>query len=405
MEKIGPALKHLTLALFAFMITIFFLHKSTQCEAFAKGSRDEIAESKRKMKAIEEAIARERKRLMGAQKEEKRILSELDMIEREIFSKKRELSKIQEELRRLEGERNSISLQIQELERRTIEQARSLKERLVARYKLGGGGYIKFLFSAPSYVSLANRIKFMDAIIQSDHRIMAEYERNLNLLRDSKNRLKEEEDELAREKEWVEREERELSRKEAQKKLFLKQVKAKKELYLEAIKEYEQDSRELQRLLKELEQRVSRPQGRTKIDEGDFESMKGRLPYPVTGRISKLFGKMMHPELNTYIFNKGIGIDAPMGTKVRSVSTGTVIFSDWLKGYGNVVIIDHGNHYYTLFAHLSRSLKNVGDHVKGGDIIGLVGDTGSIEGSYLHFEIRHNGVPVNPLDWLARKGD
>jgi septal ring factor EnvC (AmiA/AmiB activator) len=382
-----------------------FTEKDPFSETLIRSSREEIAEGRRKMRAIEEALSRERQKLIGVQKEEKRVISELDIIEREISSKKREILKIQEKLKRIEGEKNSLAVRIHNIEAMLREEGRRVKERLVARYKLGGGGYIKFLFSAPSPVSVANRIRYMDAIIQYDKNLMEEYERNLNILRDSRSRLKEEEEELARGKEWIEREEKELRKKEAEKRQILRTVKARKELYLEAIREYEQDSRELQRLIKDLEQKGSRFAVKGGMEEGDFESLKGRIPFPVKGRICKLFGKMIHPELNTYVFNKGIGIDAPLGAKVRSVSNGQVIFSDWLKGYGNVIIIDHGKRYYTLYAHLSRSLKDVGDNVKGGDIIGLVGDTGSMEGTYLHFEIRHNGIPINPLDWLVKKGE
>lgn len=121
---------------------------------------------------------------------------------------------------------------------------------------------------------------------------------------------------------------------------------------------------------------------------------------PVKGKITFLFGPYKNPEFNVTNFRSGIGIKVKKGDPVRAVFKGTVVFSDWFKGYGNMIIIDHGNNYHTVYAHLEEVFKATGDLVETGEVIATAGDTGLISETTLHFEIRHHGKPLDPLHWL-----
>ena len=132
-----------------------------------------------------------------------------------------------------------------------------------------------------------------------------------------------------------------------------------------------------------------------------FRARKGKMPLPTTGLVEVGYGKVVNPRFNTVTVQKGIDIRAPLGTLVHSVSTGTVVFSGWLKGYGNLIIVDHGGNYHSLYAHLANSQVEVGNEVEEGEEIGQVGDTGSLKGAYLYFEIRKQGQAVDPQQWLA----
>jgi septal ring factor EnvC (AmiA/AmiB activator) len=101
-------------------------------------------------------------------------------------------------------------------------------------------------------------------------------------------------------------------------------------------------------------------------------------------------------------FQSGIDIQAEKGAPVHAVCSGQVIYSSWFKGYGNMIIIDHGDHYYTLYAHLEELFKTNGDIVQAGEVIATVGDSGSMSGPGLHFEVRHHGKPVDPEKWLKK---
>jgi len=138
-------------------------------------------------------------------------------------------------------------------------------------------------------------------------------------------------------------------------------------------------------------------------DDGRFERLRGKLPWPASGALASTFGRQQHPRYNTVTFNRGIEITAPLGRDIVAVAEGTAIYADWFKGYGRLVILDHGSGYFTLYAHASDILIRAGDAVSGGQVIAKVGDSGSLEGPQLYFELRHKGKPQDPLAWLRSR--
>jgi septal ring factor EnvC (AmiA/AmiB activator) len=113
------------------------------------------------------------------------------------------------------------------------------------------------------------------------------------------------------------------------------------------------------------------------------------------------YGSKSEKRAETFLHGDGVTFMAPKGQPVEAVFDGVVVYSDWLKEYGNVMIIDHGDHYHSLIAHAERLMKRVGDSVKRGEMVATVGSTGSSNTAQLYFEIRHHGKPVNPMEWLA----
>lgn len=154
---------------------------------------------------------------------------------------------------------------------------------------------------------------------------------------------------------------------------------------------------DLERADAELERLVSKLQ---QSERDSLRARKGRLPYPVQGTVEVPFGKVVNPRFNTVTFQKGIDLRAPKGSPVSAVAAGSVVFAGWLKGYGNLVIIDHGSGYHTLLGHLDDVEVEVGNEVEEGETVGTLGDTGSLKGAYLYFEIRKRGEAVDPLPWL-----
>lgn len=132
-----------------------------------------------------------------------------------------------------------------------------------------------------------------------------------------------------------------------------------------------------------------------------FATLRGRLPAPAPGPISVAFGRVVNPRFNTVTVQNGIDIAAPAGTPVRAIAPGRVVHAGWFKGYGNLVIVDHGEGYHTLVAHLASMRTAMGEDVEAGAVLGAVGDSGSLKGPYLYFEVRERGRPVDPRPWLA----
>ena len=138
------------------------------------------------------------------------------------------------------------------------------------------------------------------------------------------------------------------------------------------------------------------------VAEKPFAALKGLLMMPVKGKIVSFFGHYKDRRFNVTQFQSGINIRADRGEPIRAVYSGQTLFSSWFKGFGNMIIIDHGDHYYTVYAHLEEQFKSKGDPVEAGEVIATVGDTGSLTGAGLHFEVRHHGKPMNPLGWIKK---
>ncbi len=137
--------------------------------------------------------------------------------------------------------------------------------------------------------------------------------------------------------------------------------------------------------------------------EPAMRSQRGKLLFPVdAGRIETRFGRAKDPRFGTITLQRGLDIRAPEGTEVHAIHGGTVVHAGWFSGYGNLVILDHGEGLFSLFAHLATLTHAVGDQVARGEPIGTVGDTGSLKGAYLYFELRDGQKPLDPERWLSR---
>jgi septal ring factor EnvC (AmiA/AmiB activator) len=152
--------------------------------------------------------------------------------------------------------------------------------------------------------------------------------------------------------------------------------------------ELEERGKELQTLVGKLE----REKNLLAYGKSKYEVLKGKLILPVRGKVLSLYKEKGQ---------NGIEIKAPMGAQIRAVLSGKVLYADWFKGFGNIVIIDHGDHIFTVSGYCSELLKKPGEAVSAGEVIALVGSTGSLKGPCLYFEIRHRGKPQDPMEWLS----
>lgn len=163
----------------------------------------------------------------------------------------------------------------------------------------------------------------------------------------------------------------------------------------------------LSRLVEQLGRVIARKPGPPRLrnervpdaahDGSPFEQLKGRLSLPVRGELGNRFGS---PRSDGGPAWKGLFIAARAGEEVRAIAAGTVVFADWLRGFGNLLIIDHGEAYMSLYAYNEALFKRVGDAIRGGDPIGVVGNSGGNTDSGLYFEVRHQGKPLDPLNWV-----
>jgi murein DD-endopeptidase MepM/ murein hydrolase activator NlpD len=193
-----------------------------------------------------------------------------------------------------------------------------------------------------------------------------------------------------------------LERSKRQRQTVLAGIRSEKSKHAKAIEDLEAAQAELQALIDDIIRRGTA--NKDLPPSGEFAAMKGRLLWPVVGKITRGFGKHTHPKYGTVTMNNGIDIQAPAGAPIVAVATGVVEFVDWIDAFGKCVILNHGGGYYTLYAHVASTNVSQGQKVGRGQAIAEVGDTGSLEGYVCHFEVRMGRRALNPTEWLGKKG-
>jgi septal ring factor EnvC (AmiA/AmiB activator) len=165
----------------------------------------------------------------------------------------------------------------------------------------------------------------------------------------------------------------------------------------------EQVVSELTSSQRRLDAQLARIRSAAAVPKTGFGLLRGKIPWPVEGSVVEVgFGKVVNAKFNTITHQNGLDLRVHEGAEVKAVSNGQVAFAGWFRGYGNLVIVDHGDGFHTLYAHLAAVAVKVGETVAAEQLVGLVGDTGSLKGAYLYFEIRANGKPLDPMPWFAR---
>jgi len=271
----------------------------------------------------------------------------------------------------------------------------ALRPRLFARARLGRTGELQLLLASSSLSDLVKRRYLLDRILRSDLVLLsgaqaarAAAQRARGAKEAEAVRLKELAEEAAekRDEALARREEREA---------LLEALRSARSLHERAAGEVAEQEQKLAEFVATL------PPPRTALaGETGFAALKGKLPLPAPGPITAGFGRVVNPRFNTVTVQNGLDIAAPAGAPVRAVAAGRVVHAGWFKGYGNLVIVDHGEGYHSLVAHLASMRTAMGEEVAAGEVLGSVGDSGSLKGPYLYFEIREQGRPVDPRPWL-----
>jgi septal ring factor EnvC (AmiA/AmiB activator) len=328
---------------------------------------------------------------------EKSVFKKMRRIQTLLDNKKTELKEAAEKKDNLDFKIKTSKEDIIELKEKAAGKREQLKKRMVALYKFSDMQYLKILFSSSSYVDILKRYKCLKLILNQDSELIYQYnesERELEIKTDTLKKEKEMLDEIIKK---VKNKEKEVLAERNSKRILLLKVKREKSSYLKALKELNGATRKLEELILKFQKEASSDKISYKEKFGDF---KGVLEPPVNSRVISFFGKEQVSRLDSYLFNNGIRFSTEIGQAVKSVFGGEVIYSDWFRGYGKLIIIDHGSGYYTIYSHLSELLKSVGNMVNRGDLIAQSGDTGSLMGQCLYFEIRFKGRSQDPLDWL-----
>jgi septal ring factor EnvC (AmiA/AmiB activator) len=322
----------------------------------------------------------------------------LNLARRQVREAEKGLDTVQEEIGR-------VQRRIRRLEKEIGNSQIYAEKRLVALYKLNRIGKIQLLAMAESFFDFVSRKEALERILSQDEALLEGLHRNKTELEASLVQLNTRKAEKRALETMLRQRVANLGDQQQKRKALLQTIRSQKSLELAAIKALQQTALELDATIEQIEPVLPAAPLPPDSPQGNkpFDAYKGLLSWPVKGKITSFFGPFRDKDLAVTHFQSGINIQAERGEPIRSVLHGHVIFSNWFKGFGNMMIIDHGDHYYTVYAHLEEVFKVKGDRVDRGEVIATVGDSGSMEGSVLHFEVRHHGKPIDPLAWIKKK--
>jgi septal ring factor EnvC (AmiA/AmiB activator) len=286
-----------------------------------------------------------------------------------------------------------LKINVEELERRE----EILLERLVWIYKRSRVSPLLSALSADDLLTGARRLYLFSLLNNYDRRMVEDIEELSSKIVAEQNDLKVKRSSLGPLQQKYEQQGVEIDNNRKKHKRLLKEVREERDTEVQAIHQLEGDQERLANILDVL------LQNKASLDKEAAEAflkLKGKLVWPVQGKILRQFGRIKDEKYNTAIINPGIDIKASSGDNVCAASSGNVAYISWLRGYGTFIILEHGGGYYSLYSHLDDICVETDQYVLAGEILGTVGETGSLSGPMLHFELRSGKEQLDPVPWL-----
>jgi murein hydrolase activator len=401
-------------------ITVFAQQPNDQTGAQLQQLRQEISDFE--------------KRISENQSKEKNLLQDLEDFDREINLRSELIRKLESERNRaqrdIELTQKDLSILGGEIEVTQQSYSLTASERdslavLVARraiytYKYYRRDLLKSIVTSRSPMQILTRQEYLKKIAEVDRRNLLNLDQNNQKLASINQQLVarhsteseqlQHQQALARYKEKLLSEEnsesKQVEKRRKDRESLLKRIRQDRELLKKQLAEKKEAAERIESLIKSLETRresLPPPTTVTWAPEVPFAQLHGKMNWPIRGKIVAYFGLQKHEKLATLTENPGIEIEAAEGSPIRVVCTGQVTKITWLRGYGNTIIVDHRDGYYTVYAHLSDISVREGQVIKAGEVIGQVGDTGSLSGPRLHFEVWAKRQKQDPIAWLSSK--
>jgi len=371
-----------------------------------KGSEGEknksIQQLKGKVRQIGEKI-KKRKLTMQAITEKETVLirrfnktdQSLNRLRKNAYHVKSELFNIGKNIAETMDRSKALAKQIESIEDYA-------SRRLVALYKLSWIGSTNLFASADSIYDFFHLEKGLERILIHDEHIRADLIEKREILSTLLSEMNADKKKKQALEAAYDDQVKAISEEKRKRSGLLNEIRNKKSLQIAAIGALKEASGALDRTIKSLSRKQKPFKPLKKMSQKSFKTLKGLLNIPVKGKIVDLFGSYSDARFNIVNFRSGIGIEAELGEPIHAVRVGKVIFSGWLNGYGNMMIIDHGESYFTVYAHANDLFKNLGDMVDTDEVIATVGETGSMAGPKLYFEMRYRGKPLDPLKWIKK---
>lgn len=347
-----------------------------------------VPQKRQELRQVLAELARQRRRLRQVKRQERRVLGELEGIDRTREQSERRLEALSVELGRTQIRAQAAATQVAVTEKSLAMRRAALGRRLRDVYKYGQTGYVDVLLGADDFSELMTRWQFISTIVRADGASMAAFREDAARYAHLRDTLLTEQAHLSSLASQTKARRKEIIVREQQKRSMLARLHEERVSYERMVRELQANSRELESLIR-------RSQGAAPIRAGYVRAL-GRFLWPARGTFTSPFGMRRHPIFGIRRMHTGQDIAAPYRAPVIAAADGRVLYVGWFGGYGKIVVLDHGAGVSTLYAHLSQFLVRQGGIVRRGQQIGRVGSTGYSTGPHVHFEIRVDGRPIDP---------
>ncbi|MBT4360754.1 MAG: peptidoglycan DD-metalloendopeptidase family protein [Candidatus Marinimicrobia bacterium] len=364
----------------------------------------------KKLKEIRKEIDRLNSRINKTQKDEKATLKQIQNLDKQIAMVTQLKRELQKERRLKESQIKLLNETIQTTDQKILVMKERAARRAVRAYKLGQNRDIDLLLTSGDIHQALRRTTYLSAINKAEEITLNELQLMIRNNRSDQNNLGRRLGEVKRNIREEEQASRQISSQQQKKESQLSPLKRDRKSMQQQVKTKQAAAKKIQGMIEDLEKKkqerlreLARRRGMT-MDQakGEFAKHKGKLSWPVQGKLVGRFGPQKNEKLGTVTTNPGIDIAAQKGKGVRAVLDGIVVAITWIPGYGNTMIVDHGDSYYTVYAHIDNIQVNMNGYVLRDQVIAQVSDTGSLDGARLHFEVWRGKNKVDPLKWLKR---
>ena len=393
-------------------LLLVFLLPSLSAGALTRQEVDKrLRQEENRLAQIEAQVAQHRKRMTETVRKEKSLLDELSVINEKSVVAEQKIVVLDLKQKQVMGRIGELEGDIAATRKELANVQDMLRRRLLALYKFGNGTDLDLLLSTGDVQEAMATTYLLKRITDQDRLFFEDLSRKQKRLQASLSELEEQKATLNRQRADLEKQKKEYNQALAARNKALDAIRRQKASHEKAEQELVQAQTELEQRIRRLLQEKQRLAEEARRAAAQREGRKpepvpafrpgGKLQWPLQGKIMSKFGTRVHPTFKTKSMHTGIDIDGKRGDAVKAAAAGEVLFAGWLRGYGQIVILDHGGDLTTVYAHLSRISVAEGNRVGTGQTIGLVGDTGVATGPHLHFEVRVNGEAKDPMRYLG----
>ena len=369
------------------------------------------SQQREELKRLRNQISKYEKEIQQKKAKEANTLELIAGLEKEINITNSFIRNLQADIR---NRGNQIRVRKNDIEHISNEIARLeelVKKRIISFYKHGRRQNFELLLSSQSFNQVNIWLKYQKLITENDRRTFSALIENKNQLLRNQRYLQAEVYKKEQNISERQKEEKWLKNSRSKRTRLLKTIRNDTQLLEGHLNELRESQKQIRNIIsRSEEERLTKNVRKTNLEDGlypakirkyKFSALKGKLPWPTKGNIISRFGRHRHPVLRTITENLGIEIKAPMGAPVIAVDEGQIQTITWQRGLGNIIIISHEDGYYTVYTHLDQINIQPMQNVSKGEVIGTVGDTGSMNGPILHFQIWKNTKSLNPEDWIS----